>query len=111
MEIKIDKHSSYTSLRIQGELDALSAVAADEAFRNLISDKHFNLHIDFTALDYISSAGIGVILSHQDEIQQNGGKIVFTGLSPKVLNVFQLLGLHQLFQLLDSEAGVEACFA
>lgn len=110
MEIKTDIHKNFVSLRISGELDAISAVTADEVFRNLISEKKFNLHIDFTGLDYISSAGIGVILSHQDEIYQNGGKIVFTGLSSKVMNVFQLLGLHQLFEILDSEAGVEASF-
>lgn len=111
MEIKTDTHRNFTSLRISGDLDAISAVTADEVFRNLIQEKRFNLHLDFTGLDYISSAGIGVILSHQDEIYQNGGQIVFTGMSPKVLNVFQLLGLHQLFKILDSEAGVEACFA
>jgi anti-sigma B factor antagonist len=111
MEITTEVHSKYTTLRIQGELDALSAVGADEAFAQVIHNKQYNLHLDFSALEYISSAGIGVILSHQDEIYQNKGRIVFSGLSPKVLNVFQLLGLNQLFTIVSAESEVEGCFS
>jgi anti-sigma B factor antagonist len=111
--MKIDQvvHTKFTTLRIQGELDALSSVGADEVFTQLIQQKQFNLHLDFSQLEYISSAGIGVILSHQDEIYQNKGKIVFSGLSPKVLNVFQLLGLNQLFKIVSTESEVEGCFS
>lgn len=110
MEIITIPHPGYTTLKISGELDAVSSVQADEAFARLMEQAQYNLHINFSGLDYISSAGIGVILSHQDEIYQNGGKILFSGLSPKVLNVFQLLGLNQLFQILDSEEQVAQHF-
>lgn len=102
MEIITIPQTGYTTLKISGELDAVSSVEADEAFRALLEKSQYHLHIDFSGLEYISSAGIGVILSHQDEIYQNGGKILFSGLSPKVLNVFQLLGLNQLYQILES---------
>ncbi len=111
MEIFITSHLDFVSLQFVGELDALSSVQADEAFRQLIESGKFNIHLDFSALEYISSAGIGVILSHQEELSQNGKGMVFSGLSPKVLNVFQLLGLDKIFPICEDVIQAEAYFA
>jgi anti-sigma B factor antagonist len=110
MEILTTSYPDFVTIRFVGELDALSSVQADEAIRQLLDEGRFNIHLDFSALEYISSAGIGVILSHQDEISQNGKGMVFTGLSPKVLNVFQLLGLDKIFPIREDLAQAEAYF-
>lgn len=110
MELKTEHKNGFSCLIINGDLDANSSVQADEAFKSLLEAGIVNLHLDFSRLNYISSAGIGVILSHQDEISSRNGRLVFSGMSPKVLNVFQLLGLDSLFVTLPTAEEAEAYF-
>lgn len=106
MNVSTEHYTQYTRISISGDLDANSSVLADESFQAVLVKGVRKLHIDMSDLNYISSAGIGVILSHQDEIIQKGGLIVFSGMNPKVRNVFQLLGLDAIFTIVeDAEAA------
>lgn len=106
MNVTTEHYTHYTRISISGDLDANSSVLADESFQDILAKGIKKLHIDMSDLNYISSAGIGVILSHQDEIIQDGGVIVFSGMNPKVRNVFQLLGLDAIFTIVeDAEAA------
>ncbi|MEJ8804042.1 STAS domain-containing protein [Pontibacter sp. H249] len=92
------------AVRLNGELDANTAVAADDALQEAITkapDKP--LLIDCTGLQYISSAGLGVILSSLHACNQNKTKLAFCGLQPKIKNVFTILGLEKIIQTAKNE--------
>jgi anti-sigma B factor antagonist len=110
MNVTIAHFTDYTRISISGDLDANSSVQADEAFQKLLSDGVHKVHIDMSDLNYISSAGIGVFLSHQDEVQQKGGLIVFSGMNPRVQNVFQLLGLNAIFTIVPDIDAAHTLF-
>jgi len=64
--------------------------------------------VDGTQLNYISSAGLGVFMSYIDDFKSKNIKMVIFGLSEKVLNVFQILGLDQLMTIVsDKKAAKE----
>jgi anti-sigma B factor antagonist len=96
---RTEVNDTFISIFLEGDLDANSSIQADEQLSQLMKSGQYRLHFDFTNVEYISSAGIGVFLSYQDEISEKGGKMVFSGLRPRVLNVFQLLGLDQLLEI------------
>lgn len=110
MEIKQIIADLYTTLVPVGDLDASSSVYLDEVIRDLIDKGVPNLHVDFGETRYISSAGMGVFISYIEEIQQKGGRMVLSNMSESVKDSFELLGLHQLIQIVEDQAEVEKLY-
>lgn len=111
IDIKEQRHERYVSLRPSGDLDAHSAMELDMRIRSLLDEGVINLHIDGSDIRYISSAGMGVFISFLDEIQAKGGRMVFSSLAPNVLDVFELLGLSQIFTIYPQHGPVAELFA
>ena len=86
-------------LSISGRLDAVSAVEADKDFSSVIDAGHKNLLIDLDKLDYISSAGLRVLLVVAKRIQQDNGKVVLCSLSENVKEVFKISGFASIFSI------------
>lgn len=99
VEIQRIREGENTLVRVIGELDASSSIALDQELSELIQDQHQRILVDCEDLQYISSAGLGVFMSYIQEMEQKGIKLVLYGLSPKVKNVFEILGLDQLLPL------------
>lgn len=112
MEIKEAQHDRYVSLAPVGDLDANSSVFLDEKLRSLLEAGQYNIHVNAAEIPYISSAGLGVFISHLDELVLHSGKFVVSNLSDTVADVFKILGLNQLDNLIlvPSEREVESHF-
>lgn len=80
---------------INGEVDASSSIHLDNALGEAVKANE-NILVDCHNLKYISSAGLGVFMSYLQEMKEKNIKLVLFGLSEKVKNVFQILGLDQL---------------
>lgn len=88
---------------LNGYLDAHTAPRLEEAFQNLVSERQFNIIVNFRELAYISSAGLGVFMAFIEEVRVNAGDIKLAEMSPKVYNVFDLLGFPMLYEIYDDE--------
>ncbi len=86
-----------------GYLDAHTFVEMDEAIERLFQANIYRIVVEMSMLDYISSAGAGVFISKIGEATANGGNIVFLSPSEPVREVFDLLGLTQIFPIADDE--------
>ncbi len=102
MRIEQTENERCVVLRPIGDLDATSSIAMNEKIEQLLNKKKYNILIDCSELDYISSAGLGVFISHMDEIQEKKGKLIFTNQNSRVYSVFDLLGLNQLMTIVDT---------
>src|SRR5688572_29324850 len=80
-------------ISLKGELDASSAVLLDEQLSSSATAKYEAILIDCTNLEYISSAGLGAFMSHMHQLEEAGTKLVFFGMSERVRNVFEIVGL------------------
>ncbi len=83
-------------IRLAGELDANTAVAADDGLSKAVMAAFKYLLIDRQELRYISSAGVGVLLSSLHACTEKKVQIIFYGLQPKIKNVFAILGLDKI---------------
>ena len=106
MEIKESRHEGYVTLEPIGELDANSSILMDEKIQEFIDQEIYRLHVNCEGLQYISSAGLGVFISFLDEVNERGGKFVFSNMSENVRDVFRLLGLEQLVTIVESDSQV-----
>lgn len=87
---------------INGYLDAHSAPNLENEIQNLLNNNKFKLIIDFSNLEYISSAGLGVFMTFIELIRENNGDMKFVNMKEKVKTVFDLLGFHILFEIYDN---------
>ena len=109
VDIKKLEHGDIDILVVVGEVDASSSIQLDSAINAEVSGGTKKLLIDCTALDYISSAGLGVFMSYIEEVKIQGASMAICGLNEKVQNVFQILGLDQLLNIYpDREKGIES---
>ena len=107
MNITVITHDHYTTIEPEGELDANSSVHLDEKIRSLIDHSIYNLHVNMEKIAYISSAGLGVFISYIDEIEQHQGKIILTHLADNVHEVFTILGLDKIENLILHQEEVD----
>lgn len=57
------------------------------------------VRLDMSGLDYISSAGIGVIVEAAQRLGKKGHELRFVNLTPSVRNVLTLTGLHRVLRM------------
>lgn len=89
--------------RITGELDAVSALQLSSEIEADIKSGVVKHIYDFREVTYIASAGLGVFISQRDPVDNQGGKLVFFGMRENVFQVFNLLGLSELFEIVETE--------
>ena len=102
MEINHTTVGDKFYLEIKGEVDASSAIEVDKTVAEAIANRCYRILIDCQSLEYISSAGLGVFISHLDDVKNNNGQIVFYNMKEKVRNVFKILGLDELIPIVES---------
>ncbi|TGE22009.1 anti-sigma factor antagonist [Hymenobacter aquaticus] len=108
MKINQQTTENTLTLSLDGELDASSSVLLDSELTKPEVLDYKKVLIDCQRLNYISSAGLGVFISHLQRFQDAGVKLVFFNMQEKVHNVFEILGLDALMTIVPSEADATA---
>ena len=90
MTIEIKKNNQETIIEIVGRLDTITAPVLDKTINEDIGDTK-NLVLDVKGMEYISSAGLRVLLSAQKKMQKIGSMKV-TGVCDEVMEVFEMTG-------------------
>ncbi len=108
MEITNSTEEDIHFISVNGDLDASSSIMLDKAIKDALAQNIKTIIVDCTHLNYISSAGLGVFMSYIEEFETNGVQLVIYGLSEKVKNVFKILGLDQLLNIVKSREEAKA---
>ena len=90
MTIEIKKNSKETIIEIVGRLDTITAPALDKTINEDIGETK-NLVLDVKGMEYISSAGLRVLLGAQKKMQNIGSMIVIH-VCEEVMDVFEMTG-------------------
>ena len=97
MEIKKDIEGTKMVLKVSGRMDTNTAPDVEAAIKESI-DNVTELVIDFSDLDYISSAGLRVLLSAQ-KIMNEKGTMVLTGVSEPIMEIFEVTGFSDILTI------------
>ena len=90
MKVERSLDGNTLTISVEGRLDLNSAPELEKKIE--LQDEVENLIFDFEKLEYISSAGLRVILTLQD-IMQNRGTMIIKNLNDDVKEVFEITGL------------------
>jgi anti-sigma B factor antagonist len=82
-------------LILSGRFDASQVERARGVFLSLNEGKTLN----FAQLDYISSAGLGVLLAAQKRLSQRGQALRLINVNPHIRDVFRFSGFDQIFEI------------
>jgi anti-sigma B factor antagonist len=103
VHIKRLQESDNDIIAIIGEIDASSSIELDLSIAKSVGDGFSKILVDCSALEYISSAGLGVFMSYIEEFQEKEIKMVLFGMKEKVANTFAILGLADLLHIRTSK--------
>lgn len=103
MNIKEAKREKATVLMIEGRIDSVSSADLEKKLIALIETGGVkNIVLDFDAMDYISSAGLRVLLMAAKKTGKLNGKVVLCGLCANVKEVFDISGFTNIFGIFSS---------
>ncbi|HEY5409358.1 MAG TPA: STAS domain-containing protein [Caulobacteraceae bacterium] len=86
-------------LRPLGRLDSASSPVLERQAFDCIDAGERRLLLDFSALDYISSAGLRAALAVAKRMNAAGGKLALCSLSPQVAEVFEISGVDAIIDI------------
>ena len=90
MTIEIKKNQEETIIEIVGRIDTITAPALDKTINEDLGDTK-NLVLNVKGMEYISSAGLRVLLSAQKKMQKIGSMKVIN-VCEEVMEVFEMTG-------------------
>lgn len=97
MTIKIKKNAQETIIEVAGRLDTTTAPALDKKINEDANDAK-NLVLDLNGLEYISSAGLRVLLGAQKKMQKIGSMKV-KNVCAEVMEVFEMTGFADILTI------------
>lgn len=90
-------------IRLNEELDHHNAIKIRERADRIIERNHIkHIIFDFTGVDFMDSAGIGVIMGRYKKVIFIGGKIAVASINSAVDRIFRLSGLYKIIDKYDS---------
>ncbi len=108
MQFAQEQAGDVVVVRLAGRLDSGTAPAAEARLAPLLGGTP-HLAIDLSQLEYISSAGLRVLLVVAKRVQQAKGRVVLFGLAPKIREVFAISGFDRIFAIeADAAAAIAA---
>jgi anti-anti-sigma factor len=111
MHIQQTTRDGVTVLAPAGRIDTTTSAGVEEAVRRTVDAGARDLVIDFSGVEYISSAGLRVFLVLAKRMRDLQGRLVLCGMPEPVRQVFRLAGFMPLFKVEPSQEAAMATFA
>jgi anti-sigma B factor antagonist len=92
LKIEIDEQGNHF---LSGRFDASQEETATKAFSRIEK----STEIDCSKLEYISSAGIGVLIAAQKRLMPKNEQLILVNLNPHIVEIFRYAGLDAIFTI------------
>jgi anti-anti-sigma factor len=108
--MEVETVGEVTLVTLPARVDTTSAGEVEAEFKGMLDDGARKLVADFSANEYVSSAGLRVFLSVLKQLEKDGGKMVLCAMPPFVADVFEISGFSGLFTIVGSREEAVAAF-
>jgi anti-anti-sigma factor len=103
MEISTRRQGEAYVIALAGNLDSMTSPRAQQELDAIVSGGAHRIAVDFSGLDYISSAGLRVLLGVAKAVKAKGGALRTFGLNQTVREVFDISGFSAILPVFSSE--------
>ena len=97
MEIRKEKKDSALSMAIEGRIDTTTAPQLESALKDSLNGVE-KLSFDFAALEYISSAGLRVLLGAQKTMNRQGSMVIHN-VNSEIMEIFEITGFADILTI------------
>ena len=103
VEVKEDLRGDILILKVNGRLDAVSSPSTEKKIFDYINNGHVKILLNFSGVDYLSSAGMRVLLSVAKKLKAISGKLIVCSVTPNVMDVLKMSGFDHVLELTKKE--------
>lgn len=103
MEAQVEEKGEVTVVRLEGRVDAHSSPQLEKQLQSIIDSGHFKFVLNFEKVDYLSSAGMRLMLAISKKLKTLAGKLVTCGMNDEVLDVIKMAGFNQVIEIYQTE--------
>lgn len=103
LTITLESVEKKIIMRLSGRLDAVSVPVLEKKIDTLIQDKHYELLLDFSNVDYLSSAGLRLLFAESKKIKSKGGHLVIFSLEDDIKEIIHMSGFDRVLSLCNTE--------
>jgi len=111
MHVALERVGEVAIVAFQGRLDSHSASSVETELVGLIEAGALKLAFDLSGLEYISSAGLRVMLIAAKRLRPIGGRLVLCALPPSVHEVFEISGFLSIMTIVGTRDEALAALA
>ena len=105
MELTLDVHSEtpgFTVIAVGGEIDVYTAPKLREKLISLVEAGSYQLIVDMEAVEFLDSAGLGVLVGGLKRVRAHDGWIDLVCTQNRILRIFRITGLNKVFSIYDT---------
>ncbi len=104
MELTVDSREvgDRTVVAVGGEVDVYTAPVLDDSLSALIGSGRVLLVVDLTAVDFLDSTGLGVLVKALKRVREHDGSLDVVVTADRITKVFRITGLDAVMPLHDS---------
>ena len=102
LNFEIETLNNIQKIKLLGRLDSNTSNLIEKSILNLFDINNQYVLIDFTSLNYISSAGIRVIIMSAKKAKKQNGRLILFNLSTDVRSVFEISGLLTILEIAEN---------
>jgi anti-anti-sigma factor len=103
VEIRAANRDNATILSVAGRIDTATAPALEQAINQQIEQQHRKILLDFSAVTYISSGGLRVLLATAKKLKNPDDRFALCCLSAEVAKILKLAGFTSIFAISPTE--------
>jgi len=103
MQIHETQKGNSVVVSVEGRLDSSNSGDLEKRLLDLLDKGKYDMIVDFSRLDYISSAGLRVLLMAAKRTKAAGGQVALAALNDNVREVFDISGFTSLFPIIAKE--------
>ncbi|NUP98867.1 MAG: STAS domain-containing protein [Armatimonadetes bacterium] len=107
MEIELTGNDAVAVVAVSGRIDAYTAPEVEERLMEAVRSGR-GVVVDLSATDYVSSAGLRVLITLAKRSMSDGFAMRLSGLQEAVREVFEIAGFTKLFEIRDTRDAAVA---
>ncbi len=101
MEITTEHFKNCDLVKTVGRIDSQTSPELAEVFDNILESEQYKIVLDMHEVDFVSSAGLRVLINTQKQCKAKRGELVLAGVPERIYEALDMAGFIPLFRITE----------
>lgn len=103
ISVQIEENKEKRIIRLDGRIDAAATPILETKLDELLKSGHSKIVLDFSRVDYLSSAGLRFLLSATKKAKAAKGMLVIASIQDEVMEIIKMAGFERILLIYPNE--------